>query len=165
MKYNSKKVKGRDYSKPMIEMLEFVIGEGSISKPISRIAAFCGRSDGTTRKLISRLHKTRRVHIKRWTRNDTGKYFACYKLGDGVDAKKPSAMTNAERSRRYRNTPNGAAVCKAARERFEKSDRCKEYKESYNKARWARIKAKTIGLAGIDPLMAAIYGVSNGNHP
>lgn len=159
MNYNSQTIPGADYSKPLREMLPEIIGKRSKSAP--KIAAVAGRRPQSVTDLLNRLHAKGEVHIKRWTRGASGPYIACFLWGPGKDAKRPAPISDAEKSRRYRNTENGKKVCKACRDRWHATEQGKDYVESYNKARWAREKFSKGGLAAIDPLLAAVMGRRN----
>ena len=158
MNYNSVKGKGRDYSAPLVDMLPEIIGKQS--KPIKQIAKTAGRSEQSVRIVVERLRKNGIVHIKRWKRGESGPFSAYYFWGAGKDAKRPKPITNAEKVRRYRATEKGIATHKACKTRWLKTEEAQQYRESYNKARWAREKFSKGGLAAIDPLLAAIMGGS-----
>lgn len=158
MKYNSRTVAGRDYSRPLVEVLPDIIGKRS--KTVGQIAKAAGRSETTTKNVINRLHKAGQVHIKRWKRT-VGPYVACYFWGAGTDAPRPAPEPRSIVHKRYRQSEHGKSVCRACRDRWRASDNGAAYTVSYNKARWAREKFSKGGLAAIDPLLAAIMGRRN----
>jgi len=158
MNYNSRTVPGHDYSRPLADVLPDIIGKRS--KSIRQIAKAAGRSETTTKNVINRLHAAGKLHIKRWKRT-VGPYVAYYSWGPGVDAQRPAPQPRSIVHKRYRQTENGKAVCRACRNRWRASETGSDYMLSYNKARWAREKLSKGGLAAIDPLLAAIMGRRN----
>ena len=152
--YNAKKVDGRDYSVPTRQVLQEVMGERLLR--IKTIAKLAGRDVKTVSNLIKKMHQEGLVHIARWRRGKVGPISACYRFGPGEDVKRIPAITDAQKCAKYRNSERGKA-----RSKFHKgTDRYKERKEAMSKAEYARKKIIRIGVAGIDPLMAAIYGIS-----
>lgn len=152
-------------TKPTIyDLLPSIIGGKTLAKPIHIIAKFANKSEQYVGKVIKKMHEDGDVHINHWERGEVGPYVAFFKYGPGEDAERPKALTRTERSRRYRSTENGKRVCKEINDRWNASERGTEYRKKYDQSKWIRKKLESGGLARIDPLMAAIYGVSNGNH-
>lgn len=131
--YNGQRRHGRDYTVCLSDKLEKVMGGSAMSK--QEIADKAGRGYDTTFKLINRLHQEGLVHIAKWRRGYAGPPAPLYKLGPGADAERPKALTAKQRCKRYRAGIKGAALkIQRRRERH--------------------------GIAAVDPLMAAIYGIS-----
>jgi hypothetical protein len=158
MRYNSVKIEGRDYSKPLKDLMPEIIGKRA--KTTTQIAKIAGRERQTTEKVVKRLHQNGEIHIRRWSRGNNGPYVPHFFWGKGKDAPKPIPLTNSEKTKRYRMTEKGRAVARACRARWIKSERGEEYRSNYSKARWAREKLAKGGIAAIDPILAAILGVS-----
>ena len=152
--YNGKRVEGRDYSKPARQIIQEAMGDKVMR--IKTIAKAIGRDRESTNRIIKKMHEEGLVHISRWRRGKVGPISACYKFGAGEDAKRLAAITDAEKCARYRNSEHGKARIKA----HKKTDRFRERKEALSKAEYSRKKFERIGVHGIDPLMAAIYGIS-----
>ena len=64
-------------------------------------------------------------------------------------------IPGADRQRKYRSTVNGMEAVRT----YECSIERKMAREAVKKARASRERFKKVGLAGVDPLMAAIMGV------
>lgn len=134
-----RKRNGRDYSKPLSDLLPQIIGRQS--KTIGDIADEAGRAEQTVRQLVDKLHKAGEIHIKSWQRGlFGGRIAAKYRYGPGKDAKKPSPLSRAEITKRYQQTDKG----KQAKNRYlsKKKGACVLISATINK----------------NPLMAAIYG-------
>lgn len=134
-----RKRQGRDYTKPLSELLPQIIGRRS--KTVGEIADEAGRAEQTVRQLIDRLKRQGQIHIKSWQRGLYGGQIAAkYKYGPGKDAPRPAPLSRSELTRRCQQTDKG----KQARNRY-------------------LSKKKGIGVlvsAAINknPLMAALYG-------
>lgn len=152
--YNGKRIDGRDYSRPAIQIIQEVMGDKVMR--IKTIARAAKRARETTCRIIKKMHKEGLVHIAYWRRGKVGPIIACYKLGAGIDAKKLPAITDAQKCARYRSSEHGKATIKA----HQSTERFKERKEALSKAAYSRKKFERIGVRGIDPLLAAIYGIS-----
>ena len=135
-----RKAAGRDYSKPLIELLPAIISKKA--KTIPEIADEAQRSSEVVRTLIGRIrNESGGIHIKSWKRGLYGGAITpCYLFGKGEDAKKPKPYTRQACVNRYQQTDKG----KSAKNRY---------------------LAKRKGMALIidrainaDPLMAMLYG-------
>lgn len=135
-----KKTTGRNYEKPMIELLPEIIGKKA--KPITVIADEAQRSVQTVRQLFKRIkEKGGVIHIGSWQRGITGgQITACYLLGPGDDAPKIKPLTRNQISRRYQKTDKG----RAAKQRF-----------FAKKAGVCSVVSKSIRQ---NPLMSILYG-------
>jgi hypothetical protein len=131
---------GRDYSRPLVEMLPQIIGKKA--KTIPEIADEAQRSNQSVQGLFARLKKIGGViHIKSWKRGMYGgKITPCYLYGPGEDAKKPRPYTRSECVARYQRTDKG----RAAKDRY----------LSKKKGASSVISA-TLNL---NPLMSILYG-------
>lgn len=86
-----RKRNGRDYSKPLSDLLPQIIGRQS--KTIGDIADEAGRAEQTVRQLIDRLKRLEKIHIKAWQRGLYGGQIAAkYKYGPGKDAPRPPPL-------------------------------------------------------------------------
>lgn len=150
--YNGPRIEGHDYTKPLAATVLDTMGVKAMT--VKTIARMAKRERETVYRVINRLHKNGEVHIARWRRGNRGPITPCYKVGPGEDAKRLKPLTTKQKCQRYRNSEHGKAVITAHR----KTEAFKEHHEAQAKAYYARKKFKTKGLAGIDPLMAAIYG-------
>ena len=87
-------------------------------------------------KTINKMRKMNLIHVSGWiTTNPTGPYVRRFSLGPGADAPKPSALTRANITRRYRD-------------RMEPIER--ELEGVKKNTRRRKIK--------VDPLMTAFFG-------
>lgn len=68
-------------------------------------------------RVLVRMHKQGDLHIDSWVRDIAGtkrEYLrAVYNVGPGVDARKPPALSKAEKTRRYRAKAKKTALHKA----------------------------------------------------
>lgn len=94
---------------------------------------------------IDSWHVGRGVHVPR------------YIMGEGPDAIKPAPMTNAEKAKRYRESPHGKKVCRKCRIRWRKSLAGKDYFRHKDQARSAKSKFEKHGVKAFDPLTALFY--------
>lgn len=127
----------------------------TVSKCISMLALELKCNDETIRLSINRLRSSGAIHIDAWKLGHRGPYAPYYIAGSGVDAIKPAAQTNAEKSRRYRESKRGKKIIRA----YEATDDRREYKVMDDRARRARRKYQAGGIAAIDPLLAAMMGI------
>ena len=86
------------------------------------------------------------MHIKRWKRSTRGPMKPLWIMGEGKDAEKPTKYTPAQKCKRWRKTKEG-------------SERRKEYARHYHSKVASQKAYAAKGVAGIDPLLAAIMGV------
>lgn len=119
-----------------------------------------GISRQSTQTLISQLKEEGvKIRIAGWRGRTKGPRVAVYTIGEGQDAERPDAMTNAEKVAKYRATPKGKATYRRCAKRWRKSAAGKEYARKGWQARSARAKFEKRGVAAIDPLLAAIMGM------
>ena len=85
------------------------------------------------------------MHVKRWKRSTRGPMKPLWIMGEGKDAANPTKYTPAQKCKRWRKTKEG-------------SERRKEYARHYHARVSSRNAYSTKGIAGIDPLLAAIMG-------
>lgn len=96
------------------------------------------------------------LHIVGWQDQPRrGPRLPVYAFGPGEDMPRPDWRSDAERQRKYRSTVNGMEAVRT----YECSIERKMAREAVKKARASRERFKKVGLAGVDPLMAAIMGV------
>ena len=154
--YGGKRIEGFDYSRPARELILESIAH--ISKTNKEVAEHIGRRQSSVIIVMNTLYKEGLVYLARWKRGKSGPISPCYRIGNKTDAQRPLPLTTAEKSARYRSTEHGMQVSIAARDAYQHSEHGMEKRTAYNKAYYARNKAKSKGLIGIDPLMAMIYG-------
>lgn len=160
--FRGKRKAGVNYSVALRDLLPGLIGEKPMSK--REISAATGRNFETLTRLFAKLHSTQ-IHIAGWRRGRSGNPTALWLIGPGDDVPMPTALTNAEKSKRYRSTDHGREMNRRATLKWKQSPAANDYKARYNERRKARYHAIKIvretahqTLASIDPLMAAIMG-------
>lgn len=137
MNYHTRPVAGRDYSTPLRDLIPTLITNQALT--VAQIAIAADREMQSVRNVIKRLHKHHMVHIVGWKTNPHGPKTAQYRYGPGPDAKRPPIVSHAKKSKRWRNSPDGA-----------------ERTRKYKKAQYARQKFSKGGIAAIDPLLAIL---------
>lgn len=145
---------GVDYSTSVDELAIRMLSVRPMTA--AEMAAETGRSYECFRLWTTRNRD--KIHIVGWPRS-CGNRAARYALGPGDDVPRPPKMSNSEKNIRYRATEGGKLAHSLARERWHKSERGQQYRQSYQKAYYARQKARQGGLAAFDPLLAAIMGI------
>ena len=111
-----------------------------------QIAAATGATESSVRVVLWKMKgEGIPMHIKRWKRSTRGPMKPLWIMGEGKDAPKPTKYTPAQKCKRWRNTKEG-------------SERRKEYARHYHSKVSSRKAYTTKGVAGIDPLLAAIMG-------
>ena len=152
--FKGRRKPGRDYSAALRDQLPALIG----SKPMSKqeIAKATDRDFETVSHLFRKIRDS--VHIAGWKRGRSGPIEALWMIGPGEDAPKPKALTSAEKSAKWRNTPHGKILARKYSKRWRKSEHGRDWTKSYRSARYARKKYEAGGVAAIDPLMAIILG-------
>jgi len=112
------------------------------------IAATLGVNESSVRVVLWMMKNDGvQMHIKRWRRSTRGPMKPIWIMGEGKDATKPTKLTPAQKCKRWRNTKEG-------------NERRKEYARHYHSKVASQKRYATKGVAGIDPLLAAIMGVS-----
>jgi hypothetical protein len=151
--FKGRKAPGRDYSTALRDMLPSLL-----SVPMSKqeIAKATERDFETVSHLFVKIRSS--VHIAGWKRGRSGPIEALWLYGPGKDSPKPAALTSAEKSARWRNTPHGKILARKYSKRWRKSENGRDWTKSYRSARYARKKFESGGVAAIDPLLAAIMG-------
>ena len=139
MKYSTRPVAGRDYAVPLRDILPTLLVDRAMT--VAQISIAADREEQSVRHVIKRLHERNEVHIASWQRNAKGPNTAAYKLGPGTDAKRPPRVSHAKKSKKWRNSSEGA-----------------EHTRHYKTALYARQKFATGGVAAIDPLLAILLG-------
>jgi hypothetical protein len=86
----------------------------------------------------------------------TGPRLPIYVIGPGEDVPRPAWKSQSERQKAYRSSEKGVEFVR----QYESSVERKMKQAAAYKARAARERFRKVGLAGVDPLMAAIMGVS-----
>ena len=135
--YHTHPVAGRDYSTPLRTLLSTLIAEQAMT--VAQIAIAADREMQTVRRIIRSMHNKSEVYIASWQHNVKGPHTAAYMLGPGTDAKRPPIVSHAKKSKRWRNSTDGA-----------------ERTRKYKKAQYARQKFSKGGIAAIDPLLAIL---------
>jgi hypothetical protein len=80
------------------------------NKTIRELADAVGLSYETVRQMCNLLHEEDAAHIAMWRDDPMGRQvLACFKLGEGVDAKPRSALETRERWERYHRTQEAKA--------------------------------------------------------
>lgn len=124
------------------------------------MAEIIGVSRQSTQTLISQLKAEGvKIRISGWTERTKGPRVAIYTIGEGEDAERPEALTNAEKVSRYRSSEKGQATCRKCARRWRRSAAGKEYNRKHRQAKSAINRFNKHGIAGIDPLLAKIMGV------
>lgn len=112
---------------------------------------------GVTHQTISRiLGQIEMKYIAHWVVGK-GPHRPAYRIGTGVDAPKPKPQTNAEKSKRYRQSEHGAEVCRKLRTKWRKTRAGKDYDRIRRSSETARKRFESQGVAAIDPLLAILY--------
>lgn len=135
--YNGPRLEGHNYTFTLREVIPSLIADKP--KSAAQVAELAGRHTATAKGILVEMHAAGQCHIARWQRAVRGPFIACYLLGPGEDAPKPRLLTAAEKCKRYRRTIRGQGVTITNR---------------------IKRKAKTGGLRAVDPLLAAIMGVT-----
>lgn len=139
------------------EMIPALLAFSALSR--EDLAKAIGRSFQTISPVVKQLHLSGHIHIVGWREPRTpGPKIALFTWGPGVDVPRPARMSPEERVARYRATPKGKATLARAQAKYARSTEGRIYKSSHAKARWAREKFASGGVAAIDPLLATLLG-------
>ena len=125
---------------------------------IGEIAERTGCTHQRVGEVMNQLRDSMPIYIESWLVL-RGPHIARYRLGDKEDAPKPEYMSNTEKMKRYRSTEKGQKTVAKCRKRWRKTQAGKEYERRASSGRWSRKKFAMRGVAGFDPLLAAIMGV------
>lgn len=110
------------------------------------IAQIVGATESSVRVVLWKMKgEGIPMYVKRWRRSNRGPMAPLWIMGEGKDAEKPTKYTPAQKCKRWRKTKEG-------------SERRKEYARHYHARVSSRNAYSTKGIAGIDPLLAAIMG-------
>lgn len=155
-KFKGRQKEGRDYSSALRDLLPTLISETPMSR--QEIAQAAGRDHETVSRLFTKIRS--QIHIAGWRRANSGPIESLWLLGPGEDMPKPTPFTSAEKSARWRTTPHGKVMARKAAKRWRNSGSGRDWIRSYGAGKYARKKYETGGIAAIDPLLAAIMGVT-----
>lgn len=134
-------------------MLE-IKASGDKGASVSDLASRLGMTKSAVGEMIR--HKLRNgLRICGYQDVKTGPRLPIYAIGPGEDVPRPEWKTQYERQKAYRASAKGAEYVR----QYESSIERKMKQAAAYKARAARERFRKVGLAGIDPLMAAIMGV------
>lgn len=127
------------------ESIPQLIAETAMSA--DEIAQIVGATESSVRVVMWKMQREGiPMHIKRWKRSTRGPMKPLWIMGEGKDAAKPTKYTPAQKCKRWRKTKEG-------------SERRKEYARHYHSKVASQKAYAAKGVAGIDPLLAAIMGV------
>ncbi len=111
------------------------------------IAQIVGATESSVRVVLWKMKgEGIPMYVKRWRRSNRGPMAPLWIMGEGKDAAKPTKYTPAQKCKRWRKTKEG-------------SERRKEYARHYHSKVASQKAYAAKGVAGIDPLLAAIMGV------
>lgn len=153
---------GQGVDAPRNRTLRDIIPELIDSKAMTatEIAEHAGVSRQVAGTIISQLKDAgQKIRIFDWKVQKRGPHIARYIMGEGEDAPRPPPLTNAEKMKRFRATPKGKKTELRCRKRWRKSPAGKEYERKHSEQRWVKQKFANKGVAGFDPLLAAIMGM------
>lgn len=127
------------------ESIQKIISERAMSS--DNIANEIGAAEESVRFVINQMKAEGiQMHVKKWIRSNRGPMKPLWIMGEGEDATKPEKFTAAQKCRRWRNTKHG-------------TERRKEYARTYESTVVVRKTFASKGVAGFDPLLAAIMGL------
>ena len=152
-------MKKRTYTRPLlVDLLPSVIGRKAMT--CEQIATLLDRSANAVRVLIAKLYNdvdNQRVYIAAWFRG-RGPHTPMYRWGCLPDAPRLKPVTAAEACKRYRESSHGRKKKNACQRRWYRKHGSIERKQARDNKRALEAFSKQ-GVAGIDPLMAAVMGV------
>lgn len=108
---------------------------------IEDVMIACECSYKTASKMLNELRLEKKTRICEWRKSGKGPAYPVHCWGYGEDKRKPRPKSNAQICKKWRNSEDGQVKLR-----------------SYGIAKWARQKAESVGLKGIDPMLAAIIG-------